>query len=124
MKNVAIWVFKIFKLSYSPHIGNEFTSISIIIIISKGFTIAIKTKSLLKDITIVGIALSVAMTGALAQQHELTKLTATQEKSLKEWTKGLAVQAANYAAPLVTMYSLRYNDALAPGAKRLSQMKL
>jgi hypothetical protein len=38
-------------------------------------------------------------------------------KAWKEWTYTLAVQAATWGGPLVTMYSLRYNDAVGAKAK-------
>jgi hypothetical protein len=48
--------------------------------------------------------------------------TAAQIKSefganLKDWSTSLALQAATWGAPLVTMYHLRYNDAVGPKPK-------
>src|ERR1700755_2584060 len=37
--------------------------------------------------------------------------------ALKTWTYSLAMAAANYGAPLVTMYALRDNDAVGAKAK-------
>ena len=44
-------------------------------------------------------------------------MTPTQQKAYQEWAYSLALQAATYGAPLVTMYALRYNDAVGPKAK-------
>lgn len=38
-------------------------------------------------------------------------------QDLKEWSYSLALQAATWGAPLVTMYALRANDAVGPRAK-------
>ncbi len=46
-----------------------------------------------------------------------TQLTPEQIKTLDQWTTSLALQAANWGAPLVTMYNLRHNDAVGPHAK-------
>ncbi|MBS3903855.1 MAG: DUF1254 domain-containing protein [Simkania sp.] len=43
--------------------------------------------------------------------------TPAQTKAVEEWTYSLALQAATWGAPLVTMYALRYNDAVGPNAK-------
>lgn len=37
----------------------------------------------------------------------------------EEWTNSLALQAATYAAPIVTMYTLRYHIALSPKRKAM-----
>jgi DNA sulfur modification protein DndE len=50
--------------------------------------------------------------GAMAQH-----LTPDNVAALKTWTYTLAMQAAGYADPLVTMYALRHNDAVGPQAK-------
>lgn len=39
------------------------------------------------------------------------------QDNVKEWSYSLALQAATYAAPLVTMYALRDHDAVGPQAK-------
>lgn len=46
-----------------------------------------------------------------------TQETPTQLKALEEWTYSLPLQAATWGAPIVTMYALRYNDAIGPNAK-------
>lgn len=43
---------------------------------------------------------------------EISPLEAT-----REWNASLALQAASWGAPLVTMYLLRYNDSLGPNTK-------
>jgi hypothetical protein len=45
-----------------------------------------------------------------------SKMTAEQTAALKDWTYSLALQAATWGGPLVTMYALRHNDAIAPKA--------
>lgn len=45
------------------------------------------------------------------------KIAPIQVDANKEWTQALAIQAATWGAPLVTMYALRYHDALGPLAK-------
>lgn len=45
------------------------------------------------------------------------KITENQEKAMRQWAGSLALQAATYGAPIVTMYSLRHNDAVGPNAK-------
>jgi hypothetical protein len=44
-------------------------------------------------------------------------LSPVQQKVWKEWTYSLALQAGTWGSPLVTMYALRYHDALSPDAK-------
>lgn len=46
-----------------------------------------------------------------------SKMAPLQAKTNKAWSYTLAVQAATWGAPLVTMYALRYNDAVQPKAK-------
>ena len=43
-------------------------------------------------------------------------LTPAQAAALDEWTYSLALQTANWGSPLVTMYLLRYHDAVGPQA--------
>ena len=43
--------------------------------------------------------------------------TSVQVKAFEEWSYSLALQGASWGSPLVTMYALRYNDALGPNAK-------
>ncbi|MBP9841877.1 MAG: DUF1254 domain-containing protein [Simkaniaceae bacterium] len=42
---------------------------------------------------------------------------ASSESDQDEWNYSLAIQAATWGSPLVTMYGLRYRDALGPNAK-------
>jgi hypothetical protein len=56
-----------------------------------------------------------ALTPALAEAQ--IKLPAEQVAAWKEWTYSLALQAATWGGPLVTMYDLRHNDAVGPKAK-------
>ncbi len=51
--------------------------------------------------------------GARAEE----KITSSQVRSWKEWTYSLALQAATWGAPIVTMYALRNNDAVGPNPK-------
>ncbi len=44
-------------------------------------------------------------------------ITPAEIQPWKEWTYSLALQAATWGAPLVTMYALRYSDSLSPNAK-------
>jgi len=45
------------------------------------------------------------------------EMTPAQIASLKKWTESLAIQAATWGAPIVTMYALRHHDAVGPNAK-------
>src|SRR5690348_619904 len=45
------------------------------------------------------------------------QVTPLQENTAKEWISSLALQAATWGAPIVTMYCLRHHDALGPHAK-------
>jgi len=54
---------------------------------------------------------------AVAARATRVSLPPSQVKALSDWTYALAVQAANYGAPLVTMYNLRYNDTFGPSPK-------
>ena len=44
-------------------------------------------------------------------------LTPAQSTALDAWTYSLALQVANWGAPLVTMYDMRYLDAVGPAPK-------
>lgn len=44
-------------------------------------------------------------------------IAAARAKVLSAYSGALALSAATWGAPLVTMYALRYNDAVGPGAK-------
>ncbi len=64
---------------------------------------------------------------ALAQQDAFTvgsaatekepRLPPAQAKALEEWSYTLAVQAATWGSPAVTMYALRSHDAVGPDPK-------
>jgi len=45
------------------------------------------------------------------------KLTPAQAKADEVWTSSLALQTANWGAPLVTMYDMRYHNAFSPKSK-------
>ena len=62
---------------------------------------------------------SVALLAASTAQGQESrpKMSAPQEEALKYFTSTLAFQAATWGSPIVTMYALRYNDALSPNAK-------
>lgn len=45
------------------------------------------------------------------------QITDVQAKAWHEWSYSLALQAATWGAPIVTMYALRHNDAVGPKAK-------
>lgn len=53
----------------------------------------------------------------LAQLNAQGNYSNVQIESWKEYSKSLALQAATYASPLVTMYALRHHDAVGPNAK-------
>ncbi len=50
---------------------------------------------------------------ALAEE----KMAPMQARAFDEWAYSLALQAASWGGPIVTMYALRYNDAIGPDAK-------
>ncbi len=60
---------------------------------------------------------------AMAQENvssasgKQTALTAAQSQAEDAWTYSLALQTANWGAPLVTMYDMRYLDAIGPARK-------
>lgn len=60
------------------------------------------------------ISCGLASTPALATD---TKMTSEQLRAWNDWTYSLALQAATWGSPLVTMYNLRYHDALSSKAK-------
>lgn len=60
---------------------------------------------------LVGLGLHTAP--ALAEE----KMAPAQIRAFEEWTYSLALQAATWGGPIVTMYALRYNDAIGPDAK-------
>lgn len=67
--------------------------------------------------------LSLLSAPAIAQENlhngsgKQTALTPAQSASEDAWTNSLALQVANWGAPLVTMYNMRYSDALGPKPK-------
>ncbi len=60
-------------------------------------------------------ALNLSLPASLIHAEE--KGTAPQVKAWQEWTYTLAMQAATWGSPLVTMYALRHHDALGQQAK-------
>jgi len=73
-------------------------------------TLALKTLSL---IAASQISLGLCPSVTFAQ----SKMTPMQQKALNLWASSLALQAASWGAPLVTMYALRHHDALGPAPK-------
>ena len=63
--------------------------------------------------SLIGLGLGLCTTPIFAAN----KINPIQEKVWKDWTYSLALQAATWGSPLVTMYALRYNDAVGPNAK-------
>lgn len=74
-----------------------------------------------KKITAVNLALcmvsAVTLSSLTTPVFAANKINPVQEKVLKEWSYTLALQAATWGSPLVTMYALRYNDAIGPNSK-------
>jgi hypothetical protein len=78
-----------------------------------------------KTRTFVIAAAAALLTGAVnlaprARAQEMggqEKIAQENVAALKNWTYALALLAANYGGPLVTMYALRHNDAVGPKAK-------
>ena len=69
---------------------------------------------------IVAIKNSIWMTAAITVILHIIpiRIFAEEEKEItRDWTYSLAIQAATWGTPLVTMYALRYNDAIGPKAK-------
>jgi hypothetical protein len=54
---------------------------------------------------------------AMRKSSGLLEVTAARTKVLSAYSRALALTAATWGAPLVTMYALRYNDAVGPDAK-------
>ena len=48
---------------------------------------------------------------ALAQSKEQPKFSPAQAKALEDMSYALAINAATWGSPIVTMYALRYHDA-------------
>lgn len=53
----------------------------------------------------------------LRKPSGLSDIAAARAKTLSAYAGALALSAATWGAPLVTMYALRYNDAVGPDAK-------
>jgi hypothetical protein len=49
---------------------------------------------------------------AMRKSSGLLEVTAARTKVLSAYSRALALTAATWGAPLVTMYALRYNDAV------------
>lgn len=64
-----------------------------------------------------GLTQQAASPTATTQKQATPTLLPDQVKVLKEWTYSLAIQAATWGGPLVTMYCLRHNDAVGEKAK-------
>lgn len=52
-----------------------------------------------------------------AEETLKQEISPLQMEALKDWNYSLALQAATWGSPIVTMYALRYNDAIGPYAK-------
>jgi len=69
------------------------------------------------------LALFSAFGSIAGAQHAAAKPTVqvslppSRVKALSDWSYALAIQAATYGAPLVSMYNLRYNDTFGPSPK-------
>ena len=58
-----------------------------------------------------------AQEGVAGHKAQQSALTPAQTTALDGWTYSLALQVANWGAPLVTMYNMRYSDAVGPSGK-------
>ena len=58
-----------------------------------------------------------AQEGLAGHKDQQSALTPAQTTALDGWTYSLALQVANWGAPLVTMYNMRYSDAVGPSSK-------
>ena len=63
------------------------------------------------------VATLAALALSISPAAEAQQLPPNNAAALKTWTYSLAMAAANYGAPLVTMYALRDNDAVGARAK-------
>ena len=61
---------------------------------------------------------------AMRKSSGLSEVAAAQTKVLSAYSGALALSAATWGAPLVTMYALRYNDAVGPDRKGRSKHDL
>jgi hypothetical protein len=68
-------------------------------------------------VTMPGLAQQATSPSAPAPKQSAPTLLPDQVRDLKEWTYSLALQAATWGGPLVTMYCLRHNDAVGEKAK-------
>jgi hypothetical protein len=64
-----------------------------------------------------GCLVALAAAGMAAAQAQTPPTAAERAAPLRDWSYALAVQAASWGGPLVTMYDLRHNDAVGPKAK-------
>jgi DNA sulfur modification protein DndE len=69
------------------------------------------SKALLSLATVFALSLNSV---AFAAEKQVSQV---QIDTAKEWLSSLALQAATWGAPIVTMYALRYHDAVGPNAK-------
>jgi hypothetical protein len=85
-------------------------------------------RSILVVLLCAAVALSVAVSGAIAAPKgtpkkgkenvsTATKYSPEQAKAIKAWAHSLAVQAGTFAAPIVGMYNLRQTVATGPNPK-------
>lgn len=77
----------------------------------------VKPKKIISAITTFNIVTMISLGLTILPVNAATTLTQPQQKALQEWSYTLAIQAATWGVPLVTMYALRYNDAVGPHAK-------
>ncbi len=78
-------------------------------------------KRTLLDLAVAAMAAGLVAVGGLSLSAAAARaqvgLQAENVSALKKWSYALALQAANWGGPLVTMYALRYNDAVGPKPK-------
>lgn len=72
---------------------------------------------MLRKITIIFFTIGIIFSLSNAFANPQQQLNPVQQKTLKNWSHSLAMQAATWGSPIVTMYTLRYRDALSPNAK-------
>jgi hypothetical protein len=67
--------------------------------------------------TLPGVAQQATSPGASTPKQADKKMSPTEVKAWHDWTYSLALQAATWGGPLVTMYCLRHNDAVGDKSK-------
>jgi DNA sulfur modification protein DndE len=72
---------------------------------------------LLGALSAAGGAQQAPATAAAPAAGQQLMLPPARVKALTDWTYALAINAATWGAPLVTMYNLRYNDVFGPSPK-------